>query len=589
MKKNISPLYLIKHYFYVIGKKRTRIYFLIPFFGILSAILSLQIPIYVKKIIDALAQKTSTIDVVLKLLWIFIIVRLVAWLLFRLKELITTYQVTYINSFLRNYAFEHLLKHSHSFFINRFSGSLNKKISDYSSAFQTISFQFDSVIIPLIIQLFGATYIIARSDTFIAACFFIGVSFIILFNGVLLKKKAPLNRKVSDTMSTIQGFGQDAISNHSSILLFSQHGNELKMRRELENIWQKNKIKQWIFGDSIYTIQGFVFIVLEFFTIFLSIKGIYAGTISIGDFLMFQFFIIGSLSYVNHFSYTLRFIYEALADAEEMVEILETPHEVEDKVNAESLQVPEGKITFTDMTFAYNQSNQALTNITLEIQKGQKVGLIGPSGAGKSTFVKLLLRFFDVTGGSIQIDGQDIRDVTQDSLHSAIGFVPQDPTLFHRSLIDNIRYGKIDATEEEVIEAAKKAHAHEFISKLPEGYNTLVGERGIKLSGGERQRVAIARAILKNAPILVLDEATSALDSESERLIQDALNILMENKTVIVIAHRLSTIQHMDRILVIDNGRVVEDGNHKTLLENQKSLYAKLWNLQAGGFIVDEE
>jgi ATP-binding cassette subfamily B protein len=215
------------------------------------------------------------------------------------------------------------------------------------------------------------------------------------------------------------------------------------------------------------------------------------------------------------------------------------------------------------------------------------IGLVGYSGGGKSTFVNLIMRLYDVTAGSILIDGHDIRDVTQDSLHEKIGMIPQDPVLFQRSLMENIRYGRIDATDEEVIEAAKKAHAHEFIIGLSRGYDSLVGERGIKLSGGQRQRIAIARAILKNAPILILDEATSQLDSVTEALIQDSLWELMQNKTTIVIAHRLSTLLHMDRILVFEKGNIVEDGSHDDLLLQNK-LYKKLWDAQVGGFLGDD-
>jgi ABC-type multidrug transport system fused ATPase/permease subunit len=211
----------------------------------------------------------------------------------------------------------------------------------------------------------------------------------------------------------------------------------------------------------------------------------------------------------------------------------------------------------------------------------------GPSGAGKSTVTKLLLRLYDPTKGSISIDGQDIAAVTQQSLRESISYVPQKATLFHRSLMENIRYGRLDATDEEVLQAAQKAHAHEFISQLPEGYDTLVGERGVKLSGGERQRIAIARAILKNAPILVLDEATASLDSENEHLIQEALQVLMKGKTVLVIAHRLSTIMNMDRIVVMEQGRVVTEGTHTQLLKDG-GTYARLWNIQAGGFLDEE-
>ncbi|MCK4891750.1 MAG: ATP-binding cassette domain-containing protein, partial [Candidatus Pacebacteria bacterium] len=233
------------------------------------------------------------------------------------------------------------------------------------------------------------------------------------------------------------------------------------------------------------------------------------------------------------------------------------------------------------------KTRKVFEKFDLTIKGCQRVALIGPSGAGKTTVIKLLLRNFDVFGGKILIDDQDISKVTQESLWENISLVPQDPILFHRSLMENIRYGKFDATDVEVIKASKLAHCHEFISDLPEKYDTFVGERGVKLSGGERQRVAIARAILRNAPILVLDEATSSLDSQSESLIQDALDKLMKNKTVIVIAHRLSTIVKMDRIIYIDKGRIIEEGTHEELLRKNKGQYRKLWELQAGGFIAD--
>jgi ATP-binding cassette subfamily B protein len=268
-----------------------------------------------------------------------------------------------------------------------------------------------------------------------------------------------------------------------------------------------------------------------------------------------------------------------------MVEILETPHEIVDKVGAKDLGVDKGEVEFKDVHFAFNENKDVFSGINLDIKGGEKVALIGPSGAGKSTTVKLLLRLYDLKFGSILIE--DIKEVTQESLHRNISLVPQDPILFHRSLMENIRYGREGASDEEVAEAARLAHCAEFIESLPLKYETLVGERGIKLSGGERQRIAIARAILKNAPILILDEATSSLDSHSESLIQDALGKLMENKTSIVIAHRLSTIRKMDRVIVIDDGRVSEQGSHDELLKNEDGLYKKLWNLQAGGFLVE--
>ncbi len=267
-----------------------------------------------------------------------------------------------------------------------------------------------------------------------------------------------------------------------------------------------------------------------------------------------------------------------------MVEILETPHEIKDKLGARALAAPSGKIEFIDVDFAFQETRYILKKFNLEVSAGEKVALVGLSGAGKTSIAKLLLRFHDVSAGKILIDGQNIADVTQQSLREKVALVPQEPILFHRTLKENILYGRRDAGNEEVIDAAKKAHCHEFIRRLPYGYETYVGERGIKLSGGERQRIAIARAILKNAPILVLDEATSSLDSESEAMIQDALEKLMKGKTAIVIAHRLSTVMKMDRIIVISKGKVVTTGTHQSLIR-EKGIYKTLWEIQAGGFM----
>ncbi len=325
---------------------------------------------------------------------------------------------------------------------------------------------------------------------------------------------------------------------------------------------------------------------LEFGIFYLAIKLWQKGILTIGDFVLLQAYLITIFMRVWDFGKTIRSIYENLADAEEMTVILNTPHEITDIPKAKDLKVKKGKIEFKEVDFYYYQTRPVLKNFNLTIANHEKVALIGPSGAGKTTIIKLLLRIHELTAGTVLIDEQNITLVKQESLRENIGLVPQDPILFHRTLMENIRYGKPNASDEELIETAKKARCDEFIMALPEKYNTYVGERGIKLSGGERQRVAIARAILKNAPILVLDEATSSLDSASEKMIQEAIDELMKDKTVIVVAHRLSTIRKMDRIIVVEDGRIAEEGSHDVLLKRENGLYKKLWGLQAGGFIL---
>jgi ATP-binding cassette subfamily B protein len=286
---------------------------------------------------------------------------------------------------------------------------------------------------------------------------------------------------------------------------------------------------------------------------------------------------------------SLRNYNRAIGDASEMVQTLHIVPEVQDPVRPEKVKITKGAITFQNVDFTHPDSgaNETLfKNLNIAIKAGEKIGLVGHSGSGKTTLTKLLLRFNDIDAGEILIDGQNIAAITQDNLRRAIAYVPQEPLLFHRTIAENIRYGKPGASIDEIKKAAERAHAEDFIRTLPEGYETFVGERGIKLSGGQRQRIAIARAILKDAPILALDEATSALDSESEQLIQDALWKLMEGRTAIVIAHRLSTIQKMDRIIVLDHGTITESGSHQELL-HKKGTYASLWAHQSGGFIEE--
>jgi ATP-binding cassette subfamily B protein len=320
---------------------------------------------------------------------------------------------------------------------------------------------------------------------------------------------------------------------------------------------------------------------LEFFAVGLTIKLWAQGVLSVGDVVLIQSYFMLFLSALWSISKVLKSALQAFSDAKEMVEILDQEVEVQDIKGAKKLKVSQGEIIFQDTVFSYpNQKENVFNKFNLTIPAGQTVRLVGTSGAGKTTITKILLRFLDLDSGKILIDKQDISKITQDSLRNSISYVPQEPVLFHRSIYENIAYAKPGATEKEVLEAAKKAHVDEFVQTLERGYDTMVGERGVKLSGGQKQRVAIARAFLKNAPILVLDEATSALDSVSEELIQDALFKLMKNKTVIVVAHRLSTIQRLDRILVIEEGEIVEDGTHQELLQKKNGLYAGFWKKQ---------
>lgn len=380
----------------------------------------------------------------------------------------------------------------------------------------------------------------------------------------------------------------DSITNTANVKLFNGYAREVQSFRDANYKVRKLRHFTWQLDGIFDGIQGFLVIVLEVGLFAFAIQLWKQGVITAGDFILLQSYIIIIIYDIWNFGKIIRYLYTDLADAEEMTVTLTTPHGITDVHQAADLEVTAGAITFKKADFFYHNTRKIISHLNLEIKAKEKVAFVGPSGAGKSTVVKLIMRNYDLTGGKIMIDKQDIAKVTQESLWQAVSLVPQDPILFHRTLLENIRYGKPDATDEEVIAAAKLAHCDEFIQEFPEKYTTFVGERGVKLSGGERQRVAIARAILRNAPILVLDEATSSLDSESESLIQDALNNLMRNKTVIVIAHRLSTIMKMDRIVVINRGTIVEEGSHAELLKQPQGLYQQLWKLQAGGFMADQ-
>ena len=322
----------------------------------------------------------------------------------------------------------------------------------------------------------------------------------------------------------------------------------------------------------------------------LYVLSIYVWTrhgITVGDFVMITSLGTMMINRAQDVGEIIPDFLDTCGSASESIEALIVPRTLADAPDAVPLRVEAGRIAFDHVSFAYNAGATVFEELDLVIPAGQRVGLIGSSGAGKSTLVSLLGRMHDVGGGRITIDGQDVRRVTQDSLRRQIAVIPQDTQLFHRSLFENIRYGDPEATQEQVREAARRAFADDFIVTLPKGYDTLVGERGVKLSGGQRQRIAIARAFLKDAPLLILDEATSALDSESENLIQIAMQTAMEGRTVIAIAHRLSTIAHLDRLLVLDRGRIVEDGNHAELVR-QDSIYAQMWRRQSGGFLIDD-
>lgn len=552
---------------------------------------NLVAPLYLKKLFNALSMTTPRPENTHALMLILVVVAsmwFLDWSARRIQGFIITALQSRVMTKLQVAAFEYLLGHSNNFFISNFAGSLTHKVKQFSRSYEII---FDSVIfqfVPTFLFVVGAVAILFLRNHTLGTILGIWSVAFVAFQLYVARLRQPLRVIRAEADTQVTATLADAISNQATIALFSANPYEQGVFRSVVTDWRQKTLRLWRADEWIWAAFGLFTLGLQVVMMVGAIHFWGQGLLTVGDFVLIQAYLFTTFDRLVGINRDLRQFYSALAEASEMLEILELPHEVKDMKGAHELVIQKGEIGFTDVSFYFHTDRDILEHFDLTIAGGQKVALVGPSGAGKSTITKLLLRFFDVRSGTIQIDGQNIAEVTQDSLREKISFVPQEPMLFHRTLMENIRYGKQDATDEEVIAAAKKAHCHEFISHLPETYNTFVGERGVKLSGGERQRVAIARAILKNSPILVLDEATSSLDSESEALIQDALRILMEGKTVIVIAHRLSTIMKMDRIVVLEKGMVVADGTHDELL-SRGGLYQKLWSIQAGGFIQDDE
>lgn len=489
---------------------------------------------------------------------------------------------------LANSTIEKLLAKDQDFFSNQKIGALTGKYIDFLSAHVGLQDLLILRTLTFVLSI-GSGIAIIFINTPLLGVIILGLVIGLLIQiRVSMKLRAPYRTERKKLVGEVNGAAADAIANSLTVKTFANEQYELsalaKITEKYRTVYKKDFRIMSIEGSlRIFVMSSVQIIAVAILAMLLIDKKIELGiaifTIAYLQRIASQLFSLGDL--IN--GYDRLFI-----QAAPMTEILAHEPLINDQPNAKNLIIKKGEISLEDVDYSYRDSPDAkvLDNFSLTIPKGQKVGVVGISGAGKTTLTKLLLRFDDVTGGVIRIDGSDIRTITQTSLRQNIAYVPQDPALFHRSLRENIAYGDLTANEDQIHEAARQANALSFIEKLPHGFDTVVGERGVKLSGGQRQRIAIARAILKDAPILVLDEATSALDSESEKLIQDALSKLMKNRTSIVVAHRLSTIAKLDRIIVLDDGKIVEQGTHKELIENH-GIYARLWTHQSGGFIEE--
>lgn len=482
--------------------------------------------------------------------------------------------------------FSYLQFHSPRYFSEHFAGALAHRISETAMSLNHALWAVICDFWPIAITFSVSIILLFEVHPNLGLFVGVWIAIYIVISYWLATRCQPYAQNYASVRSHVNGKIVDAVSNILNAKLFAR----LDFERGYLNTFMAHEVNTahttfW-YMERVRWFQFIAAAALKIGTIYYALVLWDRGLIGVGDFTMSVGLALLIIGDARNLSRRFLEFFEYVGNIANGVDTIIKPHEITDRPSAPALRISKGKIEFRGVCFGYEPGCPVFSDLNVTIDSGQRVGLVGFSGSGKSTFVSLILRNYETQSGRICIDGTDIAEVTLDSLHRQVSLIPQDPSLFHRSLKDNIGYGRLEAEDHEIIEAARLAHADEFIESMPQGYDALVGERGVKLSGGQRQRIAVARVILKDAPILILDEATSSLDSITEKTIQENLDRIMGRKTVIAIAHRLSTIAHLDRILVFDRGRIVEDGSHDELL-NRQGYYYRLWSMQAGGFLPE--
>ncbi|CEK11017.1 ABC transporter ATP-binding protein [Legionella hackeliae] len=548
-------------------------------------------PYALKMIVDGLTtqqnNRSAAFLAVAPALWLGGGAWVISVSIIRLQNWWQGYVIPKFQAQVRMSVFSYLSRHSYYYFSNQMAGSLANKVNDLPRSLETIRMIISWNIIATFSAILASLLVLITINVWFAV---ILLTWVIIQFSISLYFARNINHyseENAEDKSELSGRIVDTLGNIGTVKLFARTHDELEYLTKSQKREAKSNKKLIIYMNVFRLFLDIPVTIMLGLTVFLLIVFWQHQLISTGDLVFIFSSVLSIMTQMWMLSHAMADLFREIGIAKQALSLIMTPIEVTDVKNAKQLQVTEGRIAFENVSFHYQKGNRVFQNKSVIIHPQERVGLVGYSGSGKTTFINLILRFFDVEAGRILIDGQDISLVTQDSLRAAISMIPQDPTLFHRSLFENIAFGHLNATEEQVINAAQQAHCHEFITNLPQGYETLVGERGIKLSGGQRQRIAIARAILKNAKVLILDEATSQLDSLTEESIQASLFELMRNKTTLVIAHRLSTLLHMDRILVFDKGIIVEEGSHKDLIK-QGGLYKAMWDAQIGGFLPEK-
>jgi ATP-binding cassette, subfamily B, bacterial len=575
-------------YLWFLAKERKGLLAISVFVATLAELITVSTPYVFRQIVDSAERVTNnagTADQVIFWALLFPVAILFMDLLWRVSGFTGMRWITSANARSYKILFEYMGKHSHSYFSDRFAGSLSSKITHASEGAQSFFEAFLWHYYPGILALLFTGLYISTISLMAGGIFMVMILVLVPLNLKLATYRRPHVVAYSAQTTKARGRLVDTLTNIGAVRQYSAYDHEQqRFDGELDKVRALN-VKQWGISEWGLVANNIIIALFQLGLVIITLTLWNNGALSTGELVMMVTLLLnvtGTLVFIGN---SINGFIRRYAEVEEGLTDILQAYEVSNVTNAKELEIKEGGIDWQNVSFEFGD-NKVFGDFNLTIKPGQRVGLVGYSGAGKTTFVSLLLRQHDVSGGAVLIDGQNIAEVTQDSLRQAIAVVPQEPLLFHRTIRENIAYGKPDATDEEIIAVAQKAQAHDFIVQLEKRYDTLVGERGIKLSGGQKQRIAIARAMLKDAPILVLDEATSALDSESEVAIQEALHTLMEGKTVVAIAHRLSTLREMDRIIVLENGQIVEDGNHERLKEGG-GVYQRLWEHQAGGFLVE--
>jgi ABC-type multidrug transport system fused ATPase/permease subunit len=581
----ITPPATPLRFFFFVSQPFTHWAVLASLVVVVAAAFGQSIPLFFKWITEAVER--GDIEQALWLGVLFPVAVFCEGVLWRISGFIGMVWSNNIRTHSNNVLVAYTLSHGHEYFANRFAGSLVNKTRNVIGGMETFVHDWLWSILSVIVSISVTYYLLFTIDVWLATGFLAFLGALIGVNVLLVPRKQRLSRQQAEIGSKISGRVADAYANASVIRQFVGYQREMFSMLELSDSWYRAMQRSWAYGELTQLVNGFILFIFFTGSMYYLISGWGGTTATTGEVVLVIALIsslAGRLTFVGRIMINFA---RTVGEVEEGLRELITPRDIVDVVQAKPLIVTEGRVEWKNVSFTYGQ-NHVFKDFNLTIQSGERVGLVGSSGAGKSTFVSLLVRQHNLTSGRICIDGHDIATVTQDSIRSNVAIVPQDAALFHRTIKENIAYGRPEATDEEIIAVAKKAFIHDFITTLPHGYDTLVGERGVKLSGGQKQRIAIARAMIKDAPILILDEATSALDSESENVIQKALHVLMRGKTVIAIAHRLSTLREMDRIIVLENGVIVEDGTHETL-KVSGGVYQRLWEHQADGFVGEAQ